>query len=228
MSLPSFFSLYLTNQCVSGTIRDTTICVKVPRKNVGQLAAFSYSSPSGAPAFVTSVKQYNSACIMIDNTTAIAPGTDTITVCYTIQTTLIDNFCPYMIQLGSLAVTFCGVYAYHSEGILHVRWLTCSNAGTRKFDIIESPDAINWRTLYTQAPYVETNSNLSDYNIPLNYNQGGDHYIAIRETDVNGDVTLSDVVYVNIENRVQQNGSYDLLGRIVTQGSNQFYFIKRN
>ena len=228
LALPSFFSLYFTNQCVSGAIRDTTICVKVPRKNIGQLAAFSYSSPSGAPAFVTSVKQYNSACIMIDNTTSIAPGTDTITVCYTIQTTLIDNFCPYMIQLSALAVNFCGVYAYHSDGILHVRWLTCSNTGTRKFEIIESSDATNWRTLYTQAPYVETNSNLSDYNIPLDYNKGGDHYIAIREIDVNGDVTLSDVVYVHIDAETHVGDSYDIIGRRVAEGSNQMYYIKRN
>jgi hypothetical protein len=87
---------------------------------------------------------------------------------------------------------------------------------------------MNWRTLYTQAPYVETNSNLSDYNIPLDYNQGGDHYIAIREVDVNGDVTLSDVVYVQIEERTHVNESYDIIGRRISQGSNQLYYIKRN
>jgi len=163
---------------------------------------------------------------MIDNTTSIPPGTDTITVCYTIQTTLIDNFCPYMIQMSALAVHFCGVYAYHSDGILHVRWLTCSNTGTRKFEIIESADAMNWRTLYTQAPYVETNSNLSDYNIPLDYNKGGDHYIAIREIDVNGDVTLSDVVYLHIDAETHVGDSYDIIGRRIAQGSNQMYYIK--
>jgi hypothetical protein len=133
-----------------------------------------------------------------------------------------------MIQMSALAVEFCGVYAYHSEGILHVRWLTCSNTGTRKFEIIESPDAVNWRTLYTQLPYVETNSNLSDYNIPLDYNKGGDHYIAIREVDVNGDVTLSDVVYVHIDEKANVGETYDIIGRRIANGSNQMYYIKRN
>jgi hypothetical protein len=75
---------------------------------------------------------------------------------------------------------------------------------------------------------VETNSNLSDYNIPLDYNKGGDHYIAIREVDVNGDVTLSDVVYVHIDEKANVGETYDIIGRRIASGSNQMYYIKRN
>ena len=228
LSLPSFFGLYFANQCISGTIRDTMICVKVPRVNQGQIAAFSYSSPTGQPAYITSVKQYNSACVFIENGTLIPAGTDTITVCYTIQAALIDNFCPYMVLAGGLAVEWCGIYAYHSEGNLKMRFMTCSNAGTKKYDVITSTDAVNWTSLINVLPEQETKSTESNYNICLPFTRGGMNYFAVREHDVNGNVRVSDIVYVDVPySNVQQGGGFDLLGRSV--GSNQFmYYVQKS
>ena len=226
LALPSFFGLYLSNQCVSGAIRDTSICVKVARTNQGQIAAFSYSSPSGQPAFVTAVKQYNSACVFIENGTLIQAGNDTITVCYTIKAQLIDNFCPYTILAGGLAVDWCGIYAYHSDGNLKMRFSTCSNSGTIKFDIITSTDAISWTSLINVKPEVETKSTESHYNICIPFNRGGSNYFAVREYDLNGGVHVSPIVFVEIPYPSNDGSGFDLLGRRVNDGNYLFYVGK--
>lgn len=223
LALPSFFGLYFSGQCISQPIRDTTICVKVARVNQGQVAAFSYSSPSGLPAFITSVKQYNSACIHIADGTLIPAGTDTITLCYTIQAALIDNFCPYLVLAGGLAVDWCGIYAYHSEGNIKLRFETCSNSGTAKFDIITSTDAQNWVSILGVKPIQETKSTLTDYNVCFPAHRSGMNYYAVREIDVNGGVHVSDIVYVDVPSSENSLPTYDLLGRQVSNSGYMFY-----
>lgn len=223
LALPSFFGLYFSGQCVSGAIRDTTICVKVARVNQGQIAAFSYSSPSGQPAYVTAVKQYNSACVFIENGTLIPAGSDTVTVCYTIQAQLIDNFCPYTVLAGGLAVQWCGIYAYHADGSIKVRFMTCSNAGTKSYEIITSTDAINWTSLVNVLPEVETKSTESNYNICIPFNRGGMNYFAVREHDVNGGVHVSDIVYCEVPYPSKDGQMFDLLGRSVSDSKFMYY-----
>jgi hypothetical protein len=223
LALPSFFGLYFNNQCISGAIRDTTICVKVKQVNQGQVAAFSYSSPSGLPAFVTSVKQYNSACVHIADGTLIYAGSDTITLCYTIQASLIDNFCPYTVLAGGLAVEWCGIYAYYSDEHIKIRWLTCSNSGTRKYEIITSTDAVNWVSLASVLPMQETKSTESDYNVCLPFSKAGMNYFAVREIDVNGNIHVSDVVYCDVPLTHIDGQRYDLLGRKVSDNSYIYY-----
>lgn len=223
INIPGFFNLYFTGQCISQNMSDTTICIKVPRTSQGQVAAFSYSSPNGAPAFVTEVRQYDNTCTFIEYGTLIGSGTDTITVCYDIQTALMDNFCPYLILAGGLAVEWCGIYAYYEQGV-HVRFLTCSNSGTLRYDVIHSTDAMNWRVVGGVLPREETSSRDTDYNLVLNFHQGGDNYFAIREYDVNGGVSVSDVVYLNIPYpQAKESGKFDLLGRKVNSGRFMYY-----
>jgi len=225
--LPSFFGLYFSNQCISGQIRDTTICVKVAKTNQTQVSAFSYSSPSGQPAFVTSVKQYNAQCVYIGNGTMIPAGTDTITICYTIQAVLIDNFCPYTVLAGGLAVDWCGIYSYYSDGDVRVRWITCSNSGTHKFEVITSTDAVNWRTIRDVAPIQETNSKQSEYNIAIPFDNGGINYFAVREIDVNGKAHVSDVVFCEVPYTEKKQSGYDILGRSVSSSKYMYYVSPR-
>jgi hypothetical protein len=223
LDIPGFFNLYFTDQCISQNMSDTTICIKVPRQAQGQVAAFSYSSPNGAPAFVTEVRQYDSSCEFIEFGTLIGSGTDTITVCYDIQATLIDNFCPYMILAGGLSVEWCGIYAYYDNGV-HVRFLTCSNSGTLRYEVIHSIDAMNWQVVGGCLPRQETSSRDADYNLTINFHQGGDNYFAIREYDVNGGVNVSDIVYLNIPYpQAKENGNFDLLGRQVNSSRFMYY-----
>ena len=226
-ALPSFFGLYFSNQCISGSIRDTTICVKVVKTNQTQLAAFSYSSPSGQPAFVTSVSQYNNQCIYIGEGTMIPGGTDTVTVCYTIQAQLIDNFCPYTVLAGGLAVDWCGIYCYYSDGDVRLRWITCSNSGTSKFEVITSTDAISWTKLREVRPILETNSNQSEYNIAIPFDKGGINYFAVREIDVNGKVNMSEIVFCEVPYTEKRQSGYDILGRSVSNTQFMYYVSPR-
>ena len=213
IAIPGFTSLFLSGQCVSGNISDTTICVSVPRTTQGQVAAFSYSSPNGQPAFVTDVRQYDNTCTFIESGTLIPAGSDTITVCYTIQAQLIDNFCPYMILAGGLAVDWCGIYAYYDDN-LHVRFTTCSNSGTDFYEVITSTDGYSWRTIAKIQPYQETTSTESDYNLTLCYHTPGTQYFAIRETDLNGKTMVSDIVHCTIPYPLNpKTSNFDILGR---------------
>ena len=225
LAIPGFFNLYFSGQCIEQNMSDTTICIKVPQLAQTQIAAFSYSSPNGAPAFINEIRQYDANCELFEIGSMIDSGVDTITVCYDIRTDLIDNFCPYMILSGGLSVEWCGIYAYYDEYI-HVRFTTCSNAGTHKYDVIWSKDAVNWVNIIEVAPYQETSSKDSDYNLKTNYFQAGDNYYAIRETDLNGTVNVSDIVYVNVPYiATPKGGNYDILGREV--GSDKFmYYVK--
>jgi len=227
LALPSFFGLYFANQCISGAIRDTTICVKIPRTNQGQIAAFSYSSPSGQPAFVTAVKQYNGACIFIENGTLIQAGSDTVTVCYTIQAQLIDNFCPYAILSPGLSVEFCGVEAEYEQNFIQMHFATCSNTGTLKYEIIVSSDLINWRTIYELQPDQVNSSDLTDYNLSIPYTVGGLQYLAVREVDYEGRTNVSDPVVLIVPDIVRSNQGFDILGRSVTN-SNYIYIVQPN
>lgn len=223
LGLPSFFGLYFNNQCISGSIRDTTICIKVAKTNQTQVVAFSYSSPSGQPAFVTSIKQYNAQCIYIGDGTMIPAGTDTMTICYTIQAQLIDNFCPYTVLSGGLAVDWCGIYSYYSDGDVRVRWITCSNSGTSKFEVITSTDAVNWRKLREVYPELETNSKQSEYNISIPFDNVGINYFAVREIDVNGKTHISDIVYCDVPYVEKKQSGYDILGRSVSNTQFMYY-----
>jgi hypothetical protein len=225
IAIPSFFSLYFNDQCISQPLTDTTVCVKVARTTQGQVAAFSYSSPNGTPAFVTEVKQYDNTCTFIESGSLIPAGTDTVTVCYTIQANFIDNFCPYTILAGGLAVDWCGQYAYYTDN-LHVRFTTCSNSGTEKYEIIQSTDGYNWRVIQTIAPKDETTSTESDYNLTMCFHNPGLNYFAIREHDLNGGVNVSDVFYCEIPYPLNpKTSNFDILGRQVQSNTFMFYVI---
>lgn len=223
LAIPGFFNLYFNGQCIEQNMSDTVICIKVPRLAQTQVAAFSYSSPNGAPAFVNEIRQYDSNCELIEIGSMIDSGTDSITLCYDIQTELIDNFCPYLILSGGLAVEWCGIYAYYDQYV-NVRFVTCSNIGTDRYDVIWSKDAMNWQTIVEVEPYLETSSKDSDYKIKTNYYQAGDNYYAIREVDLNGKMNVSDIVYVNVPYIAASSGNgYDLLGRQVGSGKFMYY-----
>jgi len=228
LAIPSFFTLYFQGQCVERFMSDTTICVKFPPSSVGRVASFSYSSPSGQPAFVTGYTQYDEQCVMIDNTPLIYPNTDTITLCYTIQAALIDNFCPYGILMPGLAVEFCGVWGDVQDGNLVISWQTCSNAGTHYFEVLESGDMINWEVLGKVSPHYVTTSDQSYYKWSDSADNVGIRYFCIREVDYNGDTTQSDAIVINVpDNKAKSLNGYDLLGRSV-QSDNYRYIVKPN
>jgi hypothetical protein len=225
LGLPSFFSLYFSGQCVERNMGDTTICVKFPPQSVGQVAGFSYSSPSGQPAFVTAIKQYRNDCEMFEASPLIYPSTDTTIVCYTIDAVLIDNFCPYAILSNGLSVEFCGIEAEYEQNFIRLHFATCSNAGTLRYEVIISSDLTNWKTIYTLQPDQVNSSDLIDYNLSIPYTVGGLQYVAVREVDYEGRTTVSDIAVLIVPEVVRSGGGFDILGRSVSN-SNYLYIVK--
>jgi hypothetical protein len=225
-SIPSFITLFVNNECISVPIMDTTICTQVELTNQPQLAAFSYSTPNGTSPVITDIKQYDDNCVYITDGTQIMQGEGVINICYTISGGLIDNFCPYTIFMGGLSVDFCGIYAYYTDN-LHVRFLTCSNSGTLYYEILQSNDAITWRSLSKFEPFFETSSQEHDYNLTLCYHNEGINYFCIRETDINGNTTTSEIVYCNISPKSKNSDvlNYDLSGRLIS-GNKNFTIVK--
>jgi len=217
---PSFNSLNNTGQCISANITDTTICVKVKKILATQQARFSYSSPFGSPLIVNEIRQYNSDCFFIGYGNLIDAGIDSVVICYDISSELIDNFCPYALIISPLAVEFCGLSAVMGAEFLNVEFKTCSNTNTDRFELIISKDLISWNVAEIIQPQIENNSSQSVYNVQTNNFDNGINYLAIREIDLNGNATLSDVAYFECRNKKKSIETYfDLLGRNVNSDS---------
>lgn len=214
LGFPSFFSLFNSGKCISQPMGDTTLCVKyAQRPNSMQRVFFSYSSPTGQPAFVLSTSVYDRWCNYLGNGPDIPAGTDTMTICYEIQAELIDNFCPYAIILNALAVEWCGIECNADKGMLELGWKTCSNSNTDRFEVIVSTDAVNWIKVAAMRPKSINNSGLSEYKVQFPYQNPGVNYVAVREFDLNGDVSVSDICSFVCPTVLNSNQYIDLSGR---------------
>lgn len=211
--IPRFINLYNNGDCVVQDITDTTICIKVRPRTFGQLAYYSYSTPFGQPVQVQ-VSQFNYGCELIATDNQIYPSTDTTIVCYTINAELIDNFCPYIFRFVSLDATWCGLQCSIDSGILQVDWATCSNSNTARFEVVVSQDGINWSVLGQTAPKHVNSSVSSAYRFVTSWSIPGQFYLSVREIDLNGSETYSDVCTFTGQ-LVQPMRGYDLSGRIV-------------
>ena len=225
---PSFNSLNNSGQCISANITDTTICVKVKQILATQQARFSYSSPFGSPLIVNEIRQYNSDCIFTGYGNLIDAGIDTVVICYSISSELIDNFCPYSLIISPLAVEFCGLSAVMGKDLLNVYFKTCSNSNTDRFELIISKDLIRWDVAEIIQPQIENNSSECEYYLQTNNFDNGINYLAIREIDLNGNSTVSEIAYFECRNKKESFKSYfDLSGRSVSQDS-QFKLIRND
>jgi hypothetical protein len=225
---PSFNSLNNTGQCIAANITDTTICVKVKQILATQQARFSYSSPFGSPLIVNEIRQYNSDCIFIGYGNLIDSGIDSVVICYDISSELVDNFCPYALIISPLAVDFCGLSAVMGAEFLNVEFKTCSNTNTDRFELIISKDLISWNVAEIIQPQIENNSSESVYNIQTNNFENGINYLAIREIDLNGNATVSEIAYFECRNKKETIKSYfDLSGRSVS-GNTQFKIVRND
>jgi hypothetical protein len=225
---PSFNSLNNTGQCISANITDTTICVKIKQILATQQARFSYSSPFGSPLAVNEIRQYNSDCIFIGYGNLINAGIDSVVICYDISSELIDNFCPYALIISPLAVDFCGLSAVMGDDLLSVEFKTCSNTNTDRFELIISKDLIKWNIAETIEPQIENNSSESIYRLQTNNFDSGINYLAIREIDLNGNETVSDIAFFECRNKKKTFESYfDLLGRSVS-GDSPFKIVRND
>jgi len=213
-AIPSFFSLYLNDHCISQNLSDTVVCVRFPPSAVGRVATFSYSSPNGSPAFVTEYKQYNQLCEYMGSSPLIWPSADTTTVCYTVETALIDNFCPYALNASGLSVQWCSFSATVIERNINVKFSTCSNQGTHRFFIQTSKDLITWNYLgFINAKYPNSSTELF-YDATFPASLVGDQYVRILEVDLGNKKQPSDPVFVTVPDSEKQP-VYDIAGRLL-------------
>lgn len=221
LSFPSFNTLFNTGQCISGEISDTTICVKVPQNPARFQRMFaSFSSPTGEPFSITSFEVYDMDCTFLGFGRDIPAGVDTLVVCYTIQTELIDNFCPYALLMTPLAVQWCGISCQTTQnGAMVVSWQTCKNSNTDRFEIALSTDAVNWQTVAIVPPVAVNTSTLQSYTVTLPSCLPGNNYVVVREVDLNGNVSVSDVCHsFNPYPNAKFIRPYDLSGRVASGG----------
>ena len=221
LSFPSFNTLFNTGQCISGEISDTTICVKVPQNPARFQRMFaSFSSPTGEPFSITSFEVYDTDCTFLGFGRDIPAGNDTLVVCYTIQTELIDNFCPYALLMTPLAVQWCGISCQTTQnGAMVVSWQTCTNSNTDRFEIALSTDAVNWQTVGIVPPVSVNTSTLQSYTVTLPSCLPGNNYVVVREVDLNGNVSVSDICHsFNPYPNAKFIRPYDLSGRVASGG----------
>jgi hypothetical protein len=213
-AIPSFFSLYLNDHCISRNLSDTTVCVQFSPSAIGRVATFSYSSPNGSPAFVTEYNQYNQSCEYMGTSPLIYPSADTTTVCYTVQTALIDNFCPYALNASGLSVEWCSFTATVIEQNINVKFSTCSNQGTHRFFIQTSKDLITWNYIgFINAKYPNSSTELF-YDATFPASLTGDQYVRILEVDLGNRKQPSDPVFITVP-ETEKRPVYDLAGRLI-------------
>jgi hypothetical protein len=112
--------------------------------------------------------------------------------------------------------------------LLQVEFKTCSNSNTDRFELIISKDLMSWTVAEIIQPQIENNSSESVYNIQTNNFDNGINYLAIREIDLNGNATVSEIAYFECRNKKEAIKSYfDLSGRSVS-GNTQFKIVRND
>jgi hypothetical protein len=223
--LPSFIGLFFSGNCISGTIRDTTICVEYAGSNRVRAAYFSFSTPNGSPVNVTQINQYNPECELIAQGNEILPSSEPVIVCYTLTANFVDNFCPYAIFLNPLSVDWCGFEVSESHGRVNVQWATCSNSNTNRFEILVSKDLELWQVVRTVQPYSVYSNQLDVYKVSFMYSSPGNSYVMIREIGNDGRIMQTDE-RVFFQPYVQGGASFDILGRQTNGENKQWHWIR--
>lgn len=222
--LPSFIGLFFSGNCISGTIRDTTICVQYAPSNRVRAAYFSFSTPNGSPVNVTEINQYTPECELIAQGNEILPSDEAVIVCYTLSANFVDNFCPYAIYLNPLSVDWCGFEVYEKHNRVDAQWLTCSNSNTNRFEVLVSKDLENWQVVKTVQPVSVYSNQLNVYKVSFMYSSPGNSYVMIREVGNDGRIMHTDAK-VFFQPFVNSGVSFDILGRQTNGESKQWHWI---
>lgn len=218
---PSFIQLFSEGYCFSDSISDTTLCYRFnPDGFLGHFR-WGFSSPLGFNLDVTDITTYDTSCTIVNvgnffpNTTF---STSDHTVCFTLRTEYIDNFCPYFAPFSGLAVEFGEITVEQLGLTITTNWFTYSETNSYEFHIQLSSDLINYTTV-AKKKSVGNSSSQSDYSVSFESPFYETVYLRIAEVDLNGDVSYSDpIVFYHLPNVIRQVdrfGDYDIVGRKV-------------
>lgn len=218
---PSFIQLFNEGYCLSDSISDTTLCYRFnPEGFLGHFR-WGFSSPLGFNLNVTDIITYDTSCTIVNvgnffpNTTF---STADHTVCFTLRTEYIDNFCPYFAPFSGLAVEF-GEITVEQQGLtVTTNWFTYSETNSYEFLIQLSPDLINYTTV-AKKKSVGNSSSQTDYSVSFESPFYETVYLRIAEVDLNGEVSYSEpIVFYHLPKVIRQVdrfGIYDIVGRKV-------------
>jgi hypothetical protein len=212
--VPTFIQVYNANYCLSeNIIGDTTLCFEFnPNQTEGYIYV-AYSSNQNGQLNISEINQYQDT-ILIQQGNYIQLSNDTLTICFTLVNSYLDNFCPYYIPYLALAVNFGLLQAEHQNGYLIVKWSTMSEINSNYFDVMLSSDMVSWRKIGTKKSFGNTSTE-QNYFIHLPFNYSGVWYIQILEYDYNGEMTISQPTYFQSVQIVIDTIKYDLAGRLI-------------
>jgi hypothetical protein len=125
----------------------------------------------------------------------------------------IDNFCPYYININSLAVELCDYKLYFQDNV-KCEFIICSSNATRRFLVDRSLDLYSWVRVTEIEADAYSSFAKSYYFEDMNYYEGVSYYRVIEE-DLNGVKTEVFIDYVGAPNRSKSIYYYDLAGRLI-------------
>ena len=213
-TVPSFIQIYNASFCFEQLIiGDTTLCFDLNTNGAEGYIYVAYSSPQNGSLNISEINQYQNATL-IQQGNYVQLGNDTLNICFTITNSYIDNFCPYFIPYVALAVNFGAIQGYQNNGYLVINWQTMSETNANYFDIMVSSDMISWQRIGSKNAFGNTSTQQNYYlRVPFNYL--GVYYLQILEHDYNGEMTISQPIYVLCKEIVIDTLRYDLAGRLI-------------
>jgi hypothetical protein len=211
-TVPTFIQVYNANYCLSQTIiGDTTLCFTFNPNGADGYIYVAFSSPQNGSLNISAINQFQDT-ILIQQGNYVQATTDTLTICFTLTNSYIDNFCPYFIPYIGLAVNFGSVSAQQHNDYLIINWQTMSESNSNYFDVMISRDLIAWERIGSKKSFGNT-STQQNYSTYYKINEGGLFYLQIWEYDYNGSITLSNPIYVQLTAPKVNVWNYDLAGR---------------
>jgi len=218
---PTFIQLFNEGYCLTDSISDTTLCFTFyPEGFLGHFR-FGFSSPLGFNLNVTAINLYDSNCQLV-NTGEFFPNNgftyEPLTVCYTIRTPYVDNFCPYFLPFSGLAVEFGNAWATVTETNVTAHWETHSEANSHYFIVQVSKDLLNWIDV-SNVPAAGNSSLLRTYASTFSSPYYGLVYMRICEVDLSDNKGYSEPImydYIPKWNLiVHRFGNYGIDGRLM-------------
>jgi endoglucanase len=97
----------------------------------------------------------------------------------------------------SLPVTLINFQATSMNDVVSLKWATSDEVNNSHFDIERSPDGINFQIIGKVFSHSE-NNNLTDYSFVDGKPLDGTSYYRLSQHDLNGDISYSSVVTVNL------------------------------
>lgn len=218
----NFIELFNRDYCTTyaAPIKDTTLYYTLIPESSEVAVYFSYSSPSCIGGIVIEDVLLKDTLGDIIYTGVIYNDLQ-IGYPYKLQLDIktngaclgVDNFCPYYININSLAIELCD-YKLYFENNVKCEFIICSSNATKRFLVDRSLDLYSWVRV-TEIEADAYNSFAKSYYFEDNNYYSGISYYRVMEEDLNGYKSEVFIDYVGAPDRSKSIYYYDLSGRLI-------------